>query len=162
MTLTPPAHICGSLGHLKGKNHPVIVDRQAWIIAAIKGGHQPAQIAAALGAQKKTVLNVVNGARHKGLLPQAQKSAPAAPQALRNVTVAPGKSVMSFPGLSGEKSANRVSLAAMPGDEAELRPDPRHETNPRFTLVRVQPRPEKRADVPGAIAAIRKAWEARA
>lgn len=158
MTLTPPAHICGSLGHLRGRKHPLTAERLQWVAEAVKAGHHQTKIAAALGIGIEVTYTLVRTARKRGLLPWTQKPAPAA-QAVRGVRVAPGKSVVHFPGSSGE---SRVSLAAMPGDEAELRPDPRHETNPRFTLVRVQPRPERRADVAGAIAAIRKVWEARA
>ena len=68
------------------------------------------------------------------------------------------KRTIIFPTFTGtsrlELSQLRVSLPRAPWDDAEGRPDPRHETNPRFTLVRPVARRISRADA--VIAAIRE------
>lgn len=154
MTLTPPAHICGSFSYLRGRKDPVLDERRAWVVEAYKSGYSAAQISAALGIVTDRSFAIIRQARRNGLLPADEKTAP-----LPEKPHDPTKRVVTF----DSQIASNVTLPRLPFEAASGSiDDPRHETAPRQTLVRVSPTTERRADVAGAIAAIRRAWEARA
>lgn len=150
MTLTAPAHICGKLPNPPGKRSPLIDERNAWIANQVKAGHSIRHIGAALGVVTDTVLRYVREARREGMLP------PAVVEAAKPIQPQPDKRIVICDGA-------RVSLPRLPGDDAEsVVCTHRPETDPRFSLVRVSPTTERQTDVAGAIAEIRRAWEARA
>lgn len=72
------------------------------------------------------------------------------------------KRTITFPTMMGGDSRNgqiaRVNVTRAPWEEAEWRPDPRHETNPRFTMIRSERR--RGVQINATIATIREAHEA--
>lgn len=116
MTLTAPAHITGSLKDgIKPNAKALRVVRDDWIAAAVQSGHEAHEIATALGTSRHTASRLVSAARYRLSI-----AAPVqAPVVLKKAPIG-------------------ISLHRAPW-EVTTDHDPRHETTPRFSLVRVMP-----------------------
>ncbi|MDF3606310.1 helix-turn-helix domain-containing protein [Paracoccus sp. DMF-8] len=129
MTLTAPKHITG---YMPGGSAPHVVqrahDRLAWIEQSLAAGHSTEAIAAALDIRVQTLKDLMRRARREGLLSKPEVAPPAPVAAPRG-----------------------ISLHRAPW-EVETGHDPRHETTPRFSLVRVTPEASR---IDAVIAAIR-------
>lgn len=73
------------------------------------------------------------------------------------------KRTITFPTLMGHSVSNNgatrtVNMPRLPWEGAEGRPDPRHETAPRFTMIKSERR--RGPNINATIAAIREAHEA--
>lgn len=125
MTLTAPKHITGSL---RSCPKPLLVERDDWVASAVQSGHEVHEIAAALGTSRHTAVRLVRAASYRlSIAAPVQAPAPA------------------------KKAPIGISLHRAPWEVATGH-DPRHETTPRFSLVRVTPEASR---IDAVIAAIR-------
>lgn len=141
MTLIPPAHISGPF--LNTTPMSLRHERFEWIEKARKAGHSNERIARALGVTGAAVRKVLDKGRQGEPLPA--------------VTAAIPRHNIRMP-------ADIVSLPPNPWDEGErMAHDPRHETYPRFSLVkRPSPTLTKAEATIAAIRAMRDEMRERA
>lgn len=163
MTLTAPAHL-----RVYERRQPLAREhhdaRRDWIIEQRRAGHKTRDIAAALGVAMSLPETIISQARKDGILPPYVKPPPKPRLTAKLEPVAdtavpaseqrdPAKRVVIC-------GTDRVTLARIPGEDAEgVLCTHRPETNPRFSLVRMSPTTERRTDVNGVIAAIRREAE---
>lgn len=143
MTLTAPSHITGHIG--KGDRKAASAarsDRLQWVADHVNQGHSALAISEALGLTQQAATLLICFARRKRMI-----NVDAVSQARTDRVT-----YIARTDFDRSESHNRVSLPCFPGEAGELGPDPRHETTPRFTLVRPPAQPDR---ISAVIAVIR-------
>ena len=119
-SLIAPAHITGCM---RGKGGAATKERAAWIAQSSEAGYTVDQIAAALGLKAESLRNNFASVFRK---PAPEPVPPRQPR--MDCTV---MTIRSGGTQQVDTLHHRVSLARAPWDDAEISPDPRHETAPR-------------------------------
>lgn len=163
MTLTAPAHLRVHDEYRKIADG-LRPERRDWIIAQHIAGHSTRDISNALGVSISFAQNTLSQARRTGVLPPFVKPDPKPRGTAKPLAV----SEVPAPAIKHRDpttrvvicGSGRVTLPRMPGEDAEsVLCAHRPESYPRFSLVRMNPTTERRTDVSGVIAAIRREVE---
>lgn len=124
MTLNPPAHICGPIGHRAPAS--LLQERLEWIIAARAAGHMMTDISKALGLKRNGASSIFDRAH----VPARRK--PPVPREVMPASRAPKDGAVLYTRTASPFSNREadVTLARAPWDGETAKPDARPETAP--------------------------------